>query len=427
MTAIGVAADTPRLAVERRTLACGLDVIVHRDDTAPQVCANMWYRAGSSDERADRTGLAHLFEHLFKNSQHIPAHHYDVLRRAGSTEANASTGLDRTAYHEVVPAHELSLALWLESDRMGYFLPGFASDGAERLAMQQSVVRAERRQRYENVPYGPERFAVAQLLYPEGHPHRYLTIGLHEHIQAVTPEEVEAWYRTWYVPANASLVIAGDVGDDVWGVVDRYFASFPVSTRPARTYVSVPTIAGPVCSRVSDRFATLPRIHRAWHAPAAFAEGEVELGVLASAWTSVGTGALWRRLVYERELAQRVSAWASPNRLGGELHVVVDLRTGADAGAVRAILDEECARSADAAAIARAVTRIEAGMIWSLVSLARRAQTLQRYALYTGDPDGLAGELARYRAITPASVAAAHARWVSPASMVEVETAPSAA
>jgi predicted Zn-dependent peptidase len=422
--AIAVVGDVPRLAIERRTLPCGLDVIIHRDDTVPQVCANIWYRAGSSDERPERTGLAHLFEHLFKNSLHMPAHHYEVLRRAGASEANASTSTDRTAYYEIVPAHELALALWLEADRMGYFLPGFADTGEARLAQQQAVVRAERRQRYENVPYGPERFAVALALYPEGHPHRHLTIGLHEHIQATTYDDVTAWYRTWYVPANASLVIAGDVGEDVWGTVDRYFASFPHAERPPRPEAPAIELAGQVLARVDDRFATLPRIHRAWHAPAAFGEGEAELAVIASAWCAVGTGPLWRRLVYERELAQRVSAWTMAGRLGGELHVTVDLRTGADAAEVRAILDEECARGPDAAAIARTVTRIEAGMIWSLTSLSRRAQTLQRYALYTGDPDGLAAELARYRAVTVESCRAALAVWARPDRRVEVETVP---
>jgi zinc protease len=138
---------SPHLTTDRRTLPCGLDVIVHRDTSAPQACVSVWYRVGSSDETPQRTGFAHLFEHMFKNSQHMPAHHYEVLRKVGASDANASTSADRTAYHEVVPANELALALWLESDRMGYFLPGLDAD---RLAKQQSVVRSERRQRYED-------------------------------------------------------------------------------------------------------------------------------------------------------------------------------------------------------------------------------------------------------------------------------------
>ena len=159
-------------------------------------------------------------------------------------------------------------------------------------------------------------------------------------------------------------------------------------------------------------------------APAAFEPDEAPLDLLTQAWTAVGTGALWRRLVYETQAAQRVSAWQQNTRLGGEVHVTVDLRTGADASAVRAILDEECARGIDEAAIARAVTRREAATIWGLSGLAKRASTLQRFALYTGEPDGLAAELARYRAVTPADIDAAIARWLAPAHQLELTTVP---
>jgi predicted Zn-dependent peptidase len=413
--------DLPHLATRRRALPCGLDVIVHPDAAAPSAAVSVWYRVGSSDERPDRTGFAHLFEHLFKSPAHrIGGHHYEILKRAGATEANASTSTDRSAYHEVVPSHQLELALWIESDRMGYFADGF---DPERLAMQQAVVRAERRQRHEDVAYGAERFAVARGLYPEGHPLRHLTIGRHEDIQAATVDDVLAFYRTWYVPANATLVIAGDVPDDVDALVDRYFGSFPASVRPPRAAPRAPAPAR-AADRVTDRFAALGRIHRAWLGPPAGGEGDAELDVLTAAWATSGTGALWRRLVYDAQLAQRVSAWTQPGRLGGEVHVTVDLRTGADAAAVRAILDEECGRSIDARAIDRAVTRREASAVWSLTGLARRAQIIQRHVLYTDQPDGLAAELARYRAVTPASVARAMRRWIDPDRMVEVETVP---
>jgi zinc protease len=412
----------PHLETVRRTLPCGLDVVVHRDDSVPQVVVSVWYRVGSSDERADRTGFAHLFEHLFKSSpERLGGHHYEVLRRAGSSEANASTSTDRTAYHEVMPSHQLELALWIEADRMGYFARDF---DVERLVTQQSVVRSERRQRYEDVPYGAERFAVAAALYPEGHPLRHLTIGRHDDIQAATTDDVLAFYRTWYVPANATLLIAGDVDEAALdAALDRYFGKFPTSTRPQR---SLPIELAPQATRieVSDKFAALGRIHRAWLGPVAFKPDEPELDILTSAWSAVGTGALWRRLVYETQLAQRVATWTVNGRLGGEVHVAVDLRTGADPARVRAILDEECARGVAERDIQRAVTRREAASIWSLTGLARRTNILQRYLLYTTEPDGLAAELAGYRAVTPASIDAALARWVSPARMIEVETLP---
>ncbi|HEX3475253.1 MAG TPA: pitrilysin family protein [Kofleriaceae bacterium] len=413
--------DAPHLATRVGTLPCGLDVVVHRDTSSPQVAINVWYRVGSSDERPDRTGFAHLFEHLFKSpAERLGGHHYEVLRRAGATEANASTSADRTAYHEILPAHQLALALWLESERMGYFARDF---DAERLVAQQAVVRAERRQRYEDVPYGTERFAVGLALYPEGHPLRHLTIGRHDDIQAATVEDVLAFYRTWYVPANATLVIAGDVGPDAEldALVDRYFGSFPASRRPVRP-VPPPPLPGRGADRVVDRFAALGRIHRAWLGPAAFGDDEAELDVVTAAWVAPGTGAIWRRLVYETQLAQRVSAWTVNGRLGGEVHVAVDLRSGADPGAVRATLDELCRTGIDERAIERAVTRREAGAIWGLTGVARRAALIQRYMLYRHEPDGLAAELAQYRAVTPASVDRAIARWLDPAREIEIET-----
>ena len=408
------------IATRRRALPCGLDVVVHQDPESPQVAVSVVYRVGSSDERPDRTGFAHLFEHLFKAPpERFGGHpHYDVLKRAGSSEANASTGADRTAYHEVLPAHELALALWIESDRMGYL-----QVDAERLAKQQAVVRSERRQRYEDVAYGPERFALGLALYPEGHPARHGTIGRHDDIQAATLDDVHAFYRTWYVPANATLVIAGDLDDaEVDDLVDRYFGSFPASVRPVRAQPAQPVLAATVRAQIPDRFAALRRIHRVWPGPAAFAADEPELECLMLGWSATGTGALWRRLVYETQLAQRVSAWTQGTRLGGEIHVAVDLRSGADAAAVRAILDEECARGVDARTIERAVTRREAAAIWALTGLARRASILQRYLLYTNEPDGLEAELARYRTVTVASVEAARSRWIG--AFVEIESVP---
>ncbi|MEO7097450.1 MAG: pitrilysin family protein, partial [Polyangiales bacterium] len=361
----------PHLTAQRRTLPCGLDLVVHPAHAVPQIAVSVWYKVGSSDERADRTGFAHLFEHLFKSPPHrLGGHHYEVLKKAGATDANASTSADRTAYHEVVPSNHLDLALWIESDRMGYFAPAFDVD---RLIAQQAVVRAERRQRYENVAYGAEHFALAAALYPEGHPLRHTTIGRHDDIQAATFEDILAFYRTWYVPANATLVLAGDVPDDLDAQLERWFGSFPTSARPTRPLPVAPPPAVHA-EEVVDRFAALGRIHRVWLGPTALAADDAELDVLTTAWSAVGTGRLWCRLVYETQLAQRVSAWTTNGRLGGEIHVAVDLRTGADPAAVRAILDEECAKGLDQRAIDRAVTRREAGTIWSMSTIGSRSK-----------------------------------------------------
>jgi zinc protease len=417
----------PELAFERFQLPSGLECVIHHDATAPLVAVSVWYRVGSSDEVPGASGRAHLFEHLFKNSQHLAGkQHYEILRRAGAVDANASTSADRTAYHEVVPAADLELALWIESDRMGYLLPGLTE---ERVAQQIAVVLSERRQRYENVAYGADRFAIAEALYEEGHPHRHLTIGLREDIAATTRADLEAWYRTWYVPANAQLVIAGDV--DVGAteqLVERWFGTFPAAKRPERR-AATPGLATASAVTVEDRFAKIRRLHWAWRTPQAFAAAEPELDVLASVLGSAGHGALWRELVYARPWAQRVQCYDSSSRLGGEFHVVVDLRSEADPDAVRPVVDDLLARARagdpsviDERSVNRARTRRDAGFLWRLEGLGRRVGQLQRYLMYLDDPAGLAFELARYRAVTVERVVAAAGRWLRPEHRVEVLT-----
>lgn len=424
------AADgAPELAVERFALPCGLDVVVHPDPSLPQVAVHVAYHVGATDDRPGRSGLAHLFEHLFKNSAHLAGrHHYDILRRIGASDANASTGADRTSYHQVVPAHQLEVVLWLESDRMGYFLPTMT---ASRLQAQQQVVRSERRQRYENAPYGEDRFATAAGLYPVGHPLRHLVIGEHEDIAAISLDDIVDFYRTWYVPANAHLVIAGavEVGQ-AKRLVERYFGSYPSSATPARARPAGGVAEPPPASArvVVDRFAALGRLHLAWRGPAAASAEAAALEVLAAAWAQPGTGALWKRLVYQRPLAQRVSAWQLGHRLGSELHVTVDLRSGVSADEVRAVLSEElarvCSEPFDPSAIARVLARREAAMLWGLQSLGRRAGELQRHVYWFGAPNAYGHELARLRAVTPDDITAAARAHLTAERRVEVCTEP---
>lgn len=427
---VSFANGVPHLAVERFTLPSGLEVVVHSDPSLPQVAVSTWYGVGAGDEPAGSSGRAHLFEHLFKNSANLGGrHHYEILRSIGASDANASTSADRTAYHQVVPAHQLEVALWLESDRMGYFLPAMTQG---RLEAQQQVVRSERRQRYENVPYGAERFAAAAALYPPDDPLHHLVIGCHQHIAATTLEDIFTFYRTWYVPANAHLVLAGAItAAEARRLVERYYGSFPASTPPPRRTAAAPD-AERAATRareieLEDRFASLERLHWVWPGPAAHGPEGTALEVLASAWSAAGTGALWKRLVYREQLAQRVSVWTVNHRRGSELHAAVDLRSGVSLERVRQAFDEELARlrgePLPAAAIARVVGRREAGVLWGLQNLARRAADLQRHWMWSGDPNGFAAEAARFAAVTPQAVQEAAERWLSAAARTTIHTA----
>jgi len=420
----------PELVVDEQRLPSGLELLVHEDHTVPLVAVWVGYRVGSSDEGDGTSGFAHLFEHMFKNSLHLGGrHHYEVLREAGATDANAQTGTDRTLYHEVMPRAALETALWIEADRMGFFLPGLDS---ARLDKQIAVVQSERRQRYENAPYGPERFAAAEALYPDGHPLRYLTIGRHADIAAATVAKVAAFYRTWYVPANATIVLAGDVTPaEASELCARWFGDFPPSVRPPRRSWPRPEVRGPIAVTVDDKLAALGRVRRSWIGPAANSDDDAALDALAVAWALPGSGRLWRTLVHERRWAQRVSVGASSGRLGGEVHVTVDLQSGVDPAAVAALLDVELATvragEVDERAVRRAIHRREAAMLWRLDGIGRRAALMLSAHLTSGSVRGVGEALARMQRVTPASVVEAARRWLDPARLVEVVTRPTRA
>ena len=405
----------PVIAHETYTLPNGLQVILARDSTVPLVAVNVWYHVGSGCEVPGKTGFAHLFEHmLFQGSKNVGEdRHFDVLKNIGGDGVNGTTNSDRTNYFEVVPSNQLDTALWLESDRMSHLLE-LVTD--KSLQNQIEVVRNERRQRYDNVPYGKARFALYEALYPEGHPYRYLTIGRHEDLAAASLDDVKAFWRTWYVPANATLAIVGDFDPaTIKATVAKWFGSLPPSKKPALVMVPPPA---PRADRreVTDGFAKLRQITWAWHSPANFAAGDAELDVLANALGAAGTGRLYKRLVFETQLAPSVAAYQAGAQFSGMFVVSVTLQTGADLGAVERIVGEELAKVRAApladAEIKRAVTQVEAGLVWSLQSLMSRANLLQTYNHYLGDPDRLSWSLDRYRRATADGIRATAAQVI---------------
>jgi predicted Zn-dependent peptidase len=400
-----IAAAPLEIPHQRLLLANGLEVILHVDHRVPLVAIDVWVHAGSGDETVGKTGFAHLFEHMmFQGAEHIGEDvHFDVLREIGASNVNGTTNTDRTNYFEVVPKNQLETALWLESDRLGFLLPTLSE---KSLQNQRDVVRNERRQRYDNVPYGRERFALAAALYPEGHPYRYLTIGKHEDIEAGSVADVSQFFRHWYTPKNVTLTIAGDIDvAETHALVKRYFGTLAGTPRPPKTVVAAPVLQKNERVEVKDAFAALTRLHWSWHSPARFTPDDTALNVFADVIGAPGWGRLHRRLVVDEPLAQDVNVMQWGKGLSGQFDIVVTLKPGSDPTRVEAVVREvlmaATAAPPSAAEINRSVVGIESGLLFSLEDLFTRADMLQTFNHYTGDPNALAGYLADVRGVTP--------------------------
>ena len=253
--------NVPKLKVEKYQLANGLDVILHEDHTTPVVGVNLWYRVGSKDEKTGRTGFAHLFEHLmFQGSQHHDSEYFGPIEKVGA-DINGSTAEDRTNYYETLPSNALELALWLESDRMGFLLPALTQ---AKLDNQRDVVKNERRQSVDNVPYGRSEELIHEALYPKGHPYHHSVIGSMADLSAASLSDVSAFFRTYYAPNNASLTIAGDFNvAETKALVEKYFGPIPRGPKVEKLKVDVPKLAASKRIDVTDR-VTLPRATLVW-------------------------------------------------------------------------------------------------------------------------------------------------------------------
>jgi len=420
-------ADDPKLEFEKYKLPNGLEVILAPDNHVPLVAVNVWYHVGSGNESVGRSGFAHLFEHMmFQGSKNVGSDkHFEILKKIGSSDVNGTTNPDRTNYFEVIPSNQLEVGLWLESDRMGHLL-----ELLDRTALdnQIDVVRNERRQNYDNVAYGKARFALFAAMYPEGHPYRYLTIGKHEDLTAASVDDVKNFFKTWYVPANATLAIVGDF--DVAAtkkLVEKWFGSFPASKKP--TWVKVPApVQKAATAKVDDTFAKLRQVTWAWQSPANFGDGDAELDILANALDAEGRGRLYKALVYDKQLAQSVRVSQGGMQFSGQFSVTVTLRTGADLEAVQKIVFDELDRvtkeNLTDKEIARFVAGTEASVVYRLESFNARANTLQSYNHFLGDPGKLTWDLDRYRKTTPDKIRAAAVKYIVPASAVTIITTP---
>ena len=411
----GTQAPALEIPFTKRTLPNGLDVIVHEDRRVPIVAVNIWYRVGSKNEAPGRTGFAHLFEHLmFEGSEHHNAGYFPPLQRAGAL-LNGSTNTDRTNYWEVVPTSAVDLALWLESDRMGYLLPALTH---ERFETQRDVVLNERRQNYENRPYGFALMAIVAELFPPDHPYHWMTIGSADDLRAMQFEDVRQFFRTYYHPANASLVLAGDIETErAFDLADLYFGELPAGPRAPAIRASA-SLAQDRRILLEDR-VELPRLYMAWHSPATFAPGDADMDLVADLLTSGKTSRLYKTLVYERRIAVDVSAYQSSRELGGFFLLAATAAPGHDLEELAAAVDAEIRQlAADGptqADLERGMAQAEAHFIYRVQTIGGfggRSDQLNAYNVMRGDPGLIAADLERYRSATADSIRAAADRYL---------------
>ena len=429
-TAAPATSNSPELTFERYLLDNGMEVILHQDNSAPLVAVNLWYHVGSGDETPGKTGFAHLFEHMmFQGAKHIGEDvHFDLLKRIGASGINGTTNSDRTNYFEVVPSNQLETALWLESDRMGYMLDLL---NERSLANQRDVVRNERRQRYDNVPYGKARFAVSETMFPEGHPYRYMTIGRHEDLEAASLEDVRGFFARWYAPSNATLVVAGDFAtDDAKELVAKWFGSFPTLPKPNHTAPPPVKLEANKRVEVEDSFARLEQVQYVWQSAPMLGDGDLALDGVAAVLSASGWGRLEKRLKLEEGLVRSVSAYQWGSGFSGTFNIVARLKPGASRERVETIINEEVQRMIDtpveAQELKRMVLRAKSGFVWRLESLAGRADQLQFFNHYTGDPGYLSQYSEELESLTPAKLQTAAKTFLS-APRVEVITVPKGA
>ena len=399
--------DTATLPFEKRTLDNGLDVIVHEDHHVPIVAINLWYHVGSKNEHPGRTGFAHLFEHLmFEGSQHHNSGYFPPLQQAGAL-LNGSTNTDRTNYWEVVPTSAVDLALWMESDRMGFLLPALTQS---RFDTQRDVVLNERRQNYENRPYGFALMALTEALFPAGHPYSWPTIGSSEDLRAMRLDEVHDFFRSYYHPANASLALAGDVdAAQAFDLARRYFGDLPPGPVPQPIELEAPAVSER--RLVLEDRVEMPRIYIAWHSPAMFDADDAELDLAADLLANGKTSRLYRTLVYERRLALDVSAYQMSRELAGFFLLVATAAPGQSLTEIAALIDVELQQVVDdgpsEAEMERAYVQTEAHFMYRIQTVGGfggKSDQLNAYNVFRGDPAFFSADRARYQEATRETV-----------------------
>ncbi len=397
----------PKIKYEKYTLSNGLEVILHEDHSTPIVAVNTWYHVGSGDEKLGRTGFAHLFEHImFMGSQHVPVGVFDKELEAAGGDNNGSTTEDRTNYYETVPSNALALALWLDSDRMGFLLPTM---DLPKLDLQRDVVKNERRERVDNVPYGRADEIILAVIYPKSHPYSWPVIGSMADLSAASVDDVKNFFRTYYAPNNATLTIAGDIDPvNTKALVRQYFGSIPRGpVLPSRPHVAPVALPKDTFLVLEDR-VQLPRAFYTWPSVKLFDKDDAALDVLAAVLASGKNSRLYKKLVYEMQVAQTVFASQQSSKLAGVFQIDITPKPSQSLAAINKVVQSELQKVMNEQITDRELARVKnsyrASFINRMASVLGKSDMLNSYNYMAGTPDYVQRDAARYENVTKADV-----------------------
>ncbi|HEX6124216.1 MAG TPA: pitrilysin family protein [Pyrinomonadaceae bacterium] len=409
----------PPINVKEYKLKNGLRVILHEDKSTPIVTVGVWYHVGSKNEAAGRTGFAHLFEHMmFQGSKNYNADFFTPLQEAGAN-LNGTTNTDRTWYYETVPSNFLELALMLEADRLGGLLEAMTQ---EKLDNQRDVVKNERRQRVDNQPYGTAFEKIGQIMYPKGHPYNWSVIGSLEDLQAASMDDVKSFFRQYYVPNNAILVLSGDFQEPqarTW--IEKYFGPIAAGEKIDRPNPAQPKLDKEIRTTVEDN-VPLGRRYFVWHGTRSFSADEPALDFLSFILSNGRTSRLQSNLIYGKELAQQVGAFSGTNEIAGLFQIQATARPGKSLDDIEKEIDAEIARlktqPPTAEEMTRALNSIESQSVYGLQTVLGKASQLTNFAGYLGKTNWFQADLDRYRTVTPADVQRVATTYLTPNRLV---------
>ncbi|MFC2139679.1 M16 family metallopeptidase [Bacteroidota bacterium] len=387
---------------EKHILDNGLEVILYQDKSLPVAALNIWYKVGSANEKPGKTGFAHLFEHMmFQGSENVPKEkHFKYIQEAGG-RLNGSTNNDRTNYYETVPSNNLEMILWLESDRMGYLLPALTQ---EKLENQKDVVMNERRQRYENQPYGLAWEKIFSNLYPEHHPYHWPTIGWMTDIEKYELDDVSKFFKTYYAPNNASLVLGGDFEvPAALELIKKYFGNIPNGNGVTQLNGKTEELTG-VKKIIHEDNVQLPRLFLVWHSDKLFGNDDAALDILSDVLTSSKNSRLHKSLVFEKQIAQDISSFQYSSRLGGSFIIVTTAKPGVELHTLREEIFSEISEIAENGIneeeLIRAKNSMKSSLIYSLQNIDNLIDHINHYNCNLGEPNSFVYDLNRYEQIT---------------------------